>query len=84
MKRPRIDRAIHAQLARLTSLLRDIERSGGRDRWSHLHSHGHKYPTISSAKRQGYVRESQAYEYELTKSGRCYLRDIDEATLRSQ
>ena len=83
MQRPRIDRAIHAQLARLTSLLRDVERSGGKDRWSHLHSHGHKYPTVNSALRQGYISEPQSYCYELTESGRSYLLDIDEAALRN-
>ena len=83
MQRPRIDRSIHAQLDRLMSLLRDIERSGGKDRWSHLSSHGHKYPTINSAMRQGYVRQPQPYHYELTDAGRSYLRDTEEAALRS-
>jgi hypothetical protein len=62
-----------AQLARLASLLRDVARSGGKDRWSHLHSHGHKFQTVNSALRQGYLREPQSYNYELTEDGRAYL-----------
>jgi DNA-binding PadR family transcriptional regulator len=82
MRRPRIDVAIHAQLDRRTSLLRDVERSGGRDRWSHLQTHGHRFPTILSAVRQGYLKAEPSYVYEITDSGKQYLADIEIARLR--
>jgi hypothetical protein len=83
MKRPRIDQAIHRQLDRLTSLLRDVVRSGGRDTWSHLFSHGHKFPTVLSAIRQGYLKEplSSSRYYELTENGREYLDSLETARL---
>ena len=84
MDRPRIDRAIYAQLDRLAYLLRDIERSGGRDAWPHLFSHGHKMPTILSAMRQGYVREPHTHRYVLTANGRKYLAALEEARLTCQ
>lgn len=77
MKRERIDSAIHAQLNRRTSLLRDVDRSGGFDCWSHLHSHGHRYPTVRSAVSQEYLNETRPYHYEMTYAGRQYLADID-------
>jgi hypothetical protein len=83
MLRPRIDHAIHLQLDRLTYLLRDVERSGGRDNWSHLFSHGHKYPTVRSAIRQGKLRETSAYRYELTDTGRQYLTDVEAVRMQS-
>lgn len=82
MNRPRIDKAIHAQLDRLSYLLRDVDRSGGRDGWDHLKSHGHRMPTIQSAIRQGYLRTAAFRQWSLTGGGRHYLRDHDEANLR--
>lgn len=54
------------QIDRLAALLRDVERSGGKDRWSHLHSHGHSYSTVRSAVLRGYMQEATAFEYSLT------------------
>lgn len=84
MKREYIDAAVHRQIDRLTALLRDVDRSGGRDRWSHLFSHGHKFPTVRSAVRQGYLAEPSAYHYELTLSGGRYLATLDEAAMQMQ
>lgn len=83
MRRERIDVAIHAQLDRRTSLLRDVVRSGGRDRWSHLRSHGHHYATVLCAVRQGYLNFSQL-GYEIAASGKQYLDDIDAEQMRRQ
>jgi len=82
MKRPRIDVAIHAKLDRRTSLLRDVVRSGGRDRWSHLHSHGHRFPTVLSAVRDGYLKAEPSYIFEITEAGERYLSDLETARLR--
>lgn len=56
------------QIERMASLLRDVQRSGGRDNWPHLHSHGHRYSTVMSAVTRGYLKvmNGTAYEYELT------------------
>lgn len=70
MKRDNIDAAIIAQINRQEALLRDVIRSGGKDRWSHLFSHGHKFPTVRSAVSRGYLKEISAYEYEVTPEGR--------------
>lgn len=80
MQRPYIDRAIHAQLERLTAVLRDVERSGGQDRWSHLHSHGHAFATVRSAIRQGLLRGAH-YRYEITPAGKKYLTDLEVARM---
>lgn len=45
------------QIERLASLLRDVRRSGGTDRWDHLKSHGHHFSTVRSATDRGYLRE---------------------------
>lgn len=82
MQRPRIDVAAHAQLDRRTSLLRDVVRSGGKDRWSHLHSHGHKFASVRHAVNYGYLKQVAAYEYEITESGERYLAEIEAARLR--
>lgn len=71
MKRASIDAAVLAQLERRDALLRDVIRSGGKDRWSHLHSHGHKYPTVLSAVRCGYLSQPRYYHYEITDAGRA-------------
>lgn len=73
MKRDRIDVAGIAQIDRREALLRDVIRSGGRDRWSHLFSHGHKFPTVRSAVRDGYLTEFCAYKYEITDAGQWYI-----------
>jgi hypothetical protein len=83
MRRERIDAAIHAQIDRMVSLLRDVDRSGGSDRWSHLFSHGHKFPTVRSAVRQEYL-SADGYRYRLTDSGRQYLADLDAEQIRRQ
>ena len=54
------------QIERMGALLRDVKRSGGKDHWSHLHSHGHSYSTVTSAVLRGYLREIGAYRYETT------------------
>ncbi len=83
MKRERIDAAIHAQLDRRTRLLRDVVRSGGKDRWSHLFSHGHHHATLLCAVRQGYLNFA-GLGYEITESGKRYLDDIDAEQIRRQ
>ena len=55
------------------ALLRDVIRSGGKDNWSHLHSHGHHFPTIRSAVNSGYLSEPRRYHYEITDAGRSYI-----------
>lgn len=83
MLRPRIDAAVIAQLDRLTYLLRDVVRSGGRDGWGHLRSHGHHYATILRAVRQGYLKHlyPKSFGYEITQDGKNYLADMDIAAL---
>lgn len=81
MRRPRIDVAAHAQLDRRTSLLRDVVRSGGKDRWSHLFSHGHHHATVLCAIRDGYLNFA-GLGYEITESGEQYLADLETARLR--
>lgn len=83
MRRERIDSAIHAQINRMIALLRDVDRSGGVDCWSHLFSHGHRFPTVRSAVRQQYL-SANGYHYTLTDSGRRYLADLDAEQLRRQ
>lgn len=83
MRRDRIDVAAHAQLDRRIRLLRDVVRSGGRDRWSHLRSHGHYYPTVLCAVRQGYLR-FHGLTYEITEAGRRCLDEIDAEQMRRQ
>jgi hypothetical protein len=56
----------------MAALLRDVERSGGKDRWSHLRSHGHSFATVRSA----VFREcliANGYDYEMTDYGRAFL-----------
>lgn len=81
VRRERIDVAAHAQLDRLTGLLRDVVRSGGKDRWSHLHSHGHHYATVLSAVRQGYLN-FMGLGYEISDSGKRYIDEIDAEQMR--
>jgi hypothetical protein len=70
------------QFDRRTSLLRDVVRSGGRDRWPHLRSHGHHFPTILAAVRQGYLTFEPSHVFEITESGERYLANIEAARLR--
>jgi len=58
--------AMSQQIERMASLLRDVQRSGGKDRWDHIHSHGHLYATVRSAVVRGYLREPSRYHYEAT------------------
>lgn len=83
MRRERIDVAAHAQLDRRTRLLRDVVRSGGKDRWSHLFSHGHHHATLLCAVRQGYLNFA-GLGYEITESGKRHLDDIDAEQMRRQ
>lgn len=83
MQRDRIDVAIHAKLDRQLRLLRDVSRSGGRDNFDHLKSHGHHHATIATAVQSGYLKEPARRRYELTESGRRYLADIDDVRLRA-
>lgn len=75
MQRANIDEAVLAQIGRRDALLRDVIRSGGQDRWSHLFSHGHKFPTVRAAVRHGYLTEQHAYHYEITPDGRAVLQN---------
>lgn len=54
------------QIERMASLLRDVKRSGGADRWDHLRSHGHHFATVLSATDRGYLRELLDGRYEVT------------------
>jgi hypothetical protein len=45
----------------------DYER--GEDRWSHLHSHGHRHSTVRSCVKRGWLQEPLAYHYEITAKG---------------
>lgn len=81
MKRPRIYQAAHAQFDRKVRLLRDVVRSGGKDTWSHLFSHGHKFPTVRLAVNHCYLTETRPYHYEISESGLSLLADVDAAQL---
>lgn len=61
------------QIERMATLLRDVQRSGGTDRWSHLHSHGHRFATVKSATARGYLEETSAYHYKLTDDADAFL-----------
>jgi len=58
-----------AQVDRAMAVLRDVMRSGGNDRWSHLHSHGHRHATVRSCVKRGWLQEPYPYTYEITASG---------------
>lgn len=70
MERAYIDRAILAILDRQDAVLRDVVRSGGRDNYSHLRSHGHHHATIRRCLKAGYLTEPKRRVYELTDDGR--------------
>lgn len=55
------------------AILRDVERSGGNDTWSHLHSHGHHYMQVQSLALAGMLKETKRYHYSLTDLGRRAL-----------
>jgi len=61
----RIDGSTIAMLGRADALLRDITRSGGRDTYDHLKSHGHHHSTIRRALRCGLIREPRRRIYEI-------------------
>lgn len=61
------------KMQRMAALLRDVQRSGGVDRWSHLHSHGHKFGTVQSAVVRGYLIETRAYHYKLTDDAAAFF-----------
>lgn len=82
MNRERIDRAAIAQFDRALSALRCVERSGGKDRWSHMFTHGHKFPTLRSLVAKGYLNEPNPYHYEMTDEGRRFLSDVDAHAMR--
>lgn len=63
-----------AQQAARLEILRDVERSGGLDRWSHLHSHGHHWKQVCAAVNRGDLNETSSYHYALTDAGRSALR----------
>ena len=61
------------QAARM-AILRDVERSGGKDAWDHLHSHGHDFMQVRACVNRGDLTRPMAYHYELTEAGRSALR----------
>ena len=77
MKRDYIDVGVNAQIDRRERLLRDVIRSGGKDTWSHLFSHGHRFPTVKSAVSSGYLVKIRADHYEITDAGRSYVDSLD-------
>lgn len=70
MKRAPIDKAILVMHDRQNAVLRDVARSGGRDNFDHLSSHGHHHATIRRCIRIGYLSEPKRQVYELTGDGR--------------
>jgi len=69
-----------AQQSARVAILRDVERSGGTDRWSHLHSHGHHYSQVTACVRRGDLQEiGGAYHYRITDAGRLALSERKEA-----
>lgn len=58
-----------AKLARAHAVLRDVVRSGGKDNWSHLHSHGHSFSTVWACVNRGWLKAEGRYRYELTDTG---------------
>lgn len=52
------------------AIVRDVDRSGGEDRWSHLHSHGHHYSQVMACVHAGQLEEIRAYFYRITPLGR--------------
>lgn len=55
---------------RAVALLRDVVRSGGRDNWGHLSSHGHSFSTVWSCVHRGWLSAVSRYQYEITMAGR--------------
>ena len=83
MKRPYINQAICRQLARQEYVLRDILRSGGRDNWDHLKSHGHAFASILALIREGEVRalNISRRRFEITAAGRRHIAQLDFASM---
>ena len=63
------NRPIRDMLERRYSFLLDIIRSGGRDRWSHLKTHGHHHATRDACLRLGLI-EGDKRVFEITDAGR--------------
>lgn len=55
------------------AILRDVLRSGGRDHWSHLHSHGHHFKQVLAAVNRGDLEPLGPYEWRITPAGRNAL-----------
>ena len=66
------------QFARI-AILRDVVRSGGKDRWSHLHSHGHHFKQVMACVHRGDLKSSVSYEFEITDAGRAALASTEGA-----
>ena len=69
-----------AQRAARLAILRDVYRSGGRDTWSHLHSHGHHFQQVRAAVNRGDLTASGRYHFVLTDKGRAALGKAGKAT----
>lgn len=64
------DRVSMTPQERALSVLRDVLRSGGKDVWSHLHSHGHSYSTVRSLVARQLLLETSYCHYELSERGK--------------
>lgn len=56
---------------RALAVLRDVIRSGDRDGWDHLKSHGHSFSTVWSCIHKGWLSAINRYNYEITPAGRA-------------
>ena len=55
------------------AILRDVLRSGGNDKWSHLHSHGHHFKQVQACVNRGDLLQDRPYRYVLTDAGRAAI-----------
>jgi len=62
-------RLTEAQQSARLAILRDFVRSGGTDRWSHLHSHGHNYMQVQACANRGDIARDSSYEWRITDKG---------------
>jgi len=67
------ERMTEAQQSARLAILRDVERSGGSDVWSHLHSHGHHFKQVMACVHRGDLLQERPYEFSLTDLGRSAL-----------
>ena len=79
MRRPSIDAAGLAQLARKDRLLREIIRRGGSMTWPGLFERGHRHPTVRLCLREGLLTELSPRHYEITQAGRDTITELDHA-----